>query len=575
MDFFDPDNLGSGGISGISLDGTRIPVYSETPYYNPLTGETSEQIKGFWIYPEGEQTWSQSLYQKINYSEYDVKANIVELFGNELSQELIVGTGQFNLVDGGSGNDIIDARKLYGDIANDSPDSYQDGMNIRLPYGSTPSTHNAPGSLLYGNAGNDQLFGSAGEDILIGGSGKDFLAGGPGDDRYYILDYRAGDTIFDDGWSNNGSGDHDVVIMPDGIGINDINWSFSNVIAQGLHDSPDWWGRLGSAHAAFHVQWNDSNGIQITLPHQTLGNSSGIDFLEFANGDRLSISDITVAESISRNPHLDDNILASSSSMEGGDGNDILISLDHSESRERKLLVGGSGMDVIIGTDAGEQLMGGHIQHDWSMDYLRTIGTLEDDGNVFKSGAGNDVISGGSGKDVYHFNLGDEKDTVTDFVHDHAYLSGQKGLTAYEESLLSNLQMDTLQFGPSIKPEDISPLRKDDDLIFEHRNGSDSIRFNNWYRSEFNSLAKVTFSDGSYWSIDDITNHLETGSTLSAEPDQSNKTGAEAINLDLLIDAIAAFDPPEGADDYVINPNMDTMMVMLAAGWQPSNPVIL
>jgi hypothetical protein len=232
-------------------------------------------------------------------------------------------------------------------------------------------------------------------------------------------------------------------------------------------------------------------------------------------------------------------------------------------------------MDVIIGNDAGEQLIGGHIQHDWSMDYLRTIGTLEDDGNVFKSGAGNDVIWGGSGKDVYHFNLGDEKDTVTDFVHDHAYLSGQKGLTAYEESLLSNLQMDILQFGTSIKPEDISPLRKDDDLIFEHRNGSDSIRFNNWYRSEFNSLAKVTFSDGSYWSIDDITNHLETGSTLSAEPDQSNKTGAEAINLDLLIDAIAAFDPPEGADDYVINPNMDTMMGMLAAGWQPSNPVIL
>ncbi len=67
----------------------------------------------------------------------------------------------------------------------------------RCRIGDWPQT-SLPGSLLFGNTGNDRIFGGDGEDILIGGEGDDELMGGTGADAYVI---RGGgmDTVFDDG----------------------------------------------------------------------------------------------------------------------------------------------------------------------------------------------------------------------------------------------------------------------------------------------------------------------------------------------------------------------------------------
>lgn len=85
--------------------------------------------------------------------------------------DLLVGSGKGDKVNGGLGNDKIQGQKgndiLLGDIGDDFiiGDVGDDSLD--------------------GSVGNDQLFGGVGQDILMGGDGNDSLDGGQGKDILY------------------------------------------------------------------------------------------------------------------------------------------------------------------------------------------------------------------------------------------------------------------------------------------------------------------------------------------------------------------------------------------------------
>jgi Ca2+-binding RTX toxin-like protein len=106
-------------------------------------------------------------------------------------------TGQFALiVDGGVGNDYVDASKadisvaLFGGSGNDT---LIGGRRNDLLVGGDGNDLLAGGNgddLMVGGSGNDTLLGGAGNDVLVGGSGHDLLNGGSGYDKIIDWDWN-------------------------------------------------------------------------------------------------------------------------------------------------------------------------------------------------------------------------------------------------------------------------------------------------------------------------------------------------------------------------------------------------
>jgi len=115
------------------------------------------------------------------------------------------------IIDGGSGNDLLEATTFMGNIDVDlsSGGKYFSLENILGGQGSNNLTGNQADNVLIGqnaddtlngSAGNDNLRGNAGQDILIGDGNDDVLDGGLGNDTY----------CFDDNWG------HDTVVSGTG-----------------------------------------------------------------------------------------------------------------------------------------------------------------------------------------------------------------------------------------------------------------------------------------------------------------------------------------------------------------------
>ena len=95
------------------------------------------------------------------------------------------------LVDGGTGNDWIDARGVASSKAT---------LNLRGGEGNDTIIGGAGHDSLDGGNGDDLLVGSVGNDTLLGGNGNDFLVGGSDND---VLDGGAGDDVLLGGSGND------------------------------------------------------------------------------------------------------------------------------------------------------------------------------------------------------------------------------------------------------------------------------------------------------------------------------------------------------------------------------------
>ena len=114
---------------------------------------------------------------------------VVELDGGP-GDDVIYGVANGNpIINGGDGNDTITAQ---GQVHGGAGDNVVHAMS---PY----FTNN---NNIYGDAGNDTIYGSDGADNLNGGSGDDVLTGGAGSDLFVvgdgndvITDFSAGDKL--------------------------------------------------------------------------------------------------------------------------------------------------------------------------------------------------------------------------------------------------------------------------------------------------------------------------------------------------------------------------------------------
>ena len=147
----------------------------------------------------------------------------------------------------------------------------------------------------------------------------------------------------------------------------------------------------------------------------------------------------------------------SPSLMDGGDGNDIL---DASQLRPH---FGDNGI-------AAQLPMPGEPVH------------------TLRGGKGDDTLYGSPENDVYLFDLGDGHDIIINRKRDQAYTN-------------TAASYDIIRFGAGIAPKDLQLIRRDDDLILRHRNGSDSItvrdHYLNWIgvRPLF-QINEIQFADG-------------------------------------------------------------------------------
>ena len=136
----------------------------------------------------------------------DRQVQVFGLGGND--QIFLTGLIRPVLVDGGGGNDWIDARGVTSSFTS---------MDLRGGDGADTLIGGAGHDRLDGGIGDDLLVGGAGHDELLGGNGNDFLVGGLGND---VLEGGNGDDVLLGGSGNDtlkGGLGNDVLIGGDGI----------------------------------------------------------------------------------------------------------------------------------------------------------------------------------------------------------------------------------------------------------------------------------------------------------------------------------------------------------------------
>lgn len=104
-----------------------------------------------------------------------------------------LGTPGNNVVNGGTGLNLLRNDTLYGGSGNDTLNGYAGDDTLYGGSGNDMLKGGLGDDTLYGGSGNDLLDGGLGDDVLYGGTGNDILIGGLGQD---ILYGGAGDDIF-------------------------------------------------------------------------------------------------------------------------------------------------------------------------------------------------------------------------------------------------------------------------------------------------------------------------------------------------------------------------------------------
>lgn len=494
--------------------------FGASPWQDPVTGEVSSVPYTLTFYP-GTTTPPPRTIQTITRTHTEEQnsytINVAEIHANNLANEIHAGQlrsmglhrriewGGFNLVDAGAGDDLI--RPGW-----DSPDPSL-GYTLFLPdgiSGTTPS--GVPGSLLYGNDGDDTIFGASNDDVVIGGRGADRMFGGGGNDTYRLFAGDGQDLIFDYGASQPGVIRENEVALPDGVSRQDLRFAWQEVMVEGRYD--DSGDTATSIFAALDVSWGSSDSVRIVVPHAQQNAGHGIEIFRFSDGSAMTLDDVlAIAAPETFDPQNRANVLyadADDTVLAGVDGDDKLIGGDGNDR-----LVGGTGRDTLEGGEGYEVLIGGKmLRKDASNrrdqgEHLAGIAELWDEGNVYRPGAGGSMIWATAGSDIYELDLGAGFNFVTDLRHEEDFFAyggedyrsfiGDAGAIdpAHRAALYAN--SDTLKFGPGIAPEQVSFDQVDAHLEITFGDRGDVVMFSEWFRAYENQLARIEHADGSLW----------------------------------------------------------------------------
>ena len=339
---------------------------------------------------------------------------------HDLAHPQLVGTGVTDRIRGLGGNDV-----LAGLAGNDELDG--GAGNDQLQGGDGDD-------VLDGGGGKDVLFGGAGNDTLIGSVDEDTLLGDVGGDVYHVDFF---DTIFDTEGNNQ---------IAFGDGVTADNLQVDDVVITGQHqllitrlDDPiSGRGLIITSGSLTHQNFDYAFADGKILNHQEF---LGTSYRVAQNFAGTAGNDVVAG-------------YGGNDAISGGAGNDILL--------------GNSGNDSLVGEDGDDILSGGNGADSIS-------GSAGAD--VLTGGAGDDTLSGGADADVYTFNYGDGKDTLTD--------GGVDG-------------SDIIQFAQEILPADVTITRQaNGDLRLALNGTPDGITVQGWYTQSENRIEQIVFGDGS------------------------------------------------------------------------------
>ncbi|MEM7094341.1 MAG: hypothetical protein AAF567_15170 [Actinomycetota bacterium] len=263
---------------------------------------------------------------------HDMKLLGVTAITGTTGDDVIVGTASADTIVGAGGNDTIcgeeGADVLWGGEGDDliigGPDD-----DILLGGGGVDD--------LFGNNGNDQIWGFDGDDDLFGGNGDDILQGMDGNDTMLggsgtntFIGHDGDDTMFggaevDVIWGLGGDdrmfggAGNDVLLGNEGNDYGEGGYGIDWVLG---HDGNDW--LLGGPDG--DLVWGGPG-------NDTLGGQGGDDFVVAGEeGD---------------------------DSVDGGDGNDLLLGDNVGLPPGNDTMTGGNGDDVLWGFDGDDTLNGG------------------------------------------------------------------------------------------------------------------------------------------------------------------------------------------------------------------------
>ena len=339
-----------------------------------------------------------------------------------------------------------------------------------------------------GTGGADSLYGYDGKDQLNGLDGNDDLHGGTGDD---VLDGGAGNDTLDGGVGN------DTYVFSRGFGQDVIS---DNDPPQGNMDTVTFGPDITPADV--HVT-HDTQNLYLTID----GSMDQVKLSNWLTSDAYKIEQVKFSNGTVWNRTT---LLAKA--MEPGDGADRLFG-----DGEDNVLSGLGGDDTLFGQDGNDTLMGG-TDND-TLDGGTGADTLD-------GGAGVDTMNGGAGSDTYVFNRGYGRDTVSDWD-------------------ASGSDIDVVQFGPDIAPNDVRITRDAYHLYLQVNGTSDGLTLSNYFSGPVYRIDQVKFADGTLWT------DLESRVT-SADP----TSNADTVYGSLRDDAI---DGLEGNDTLYGKEGNDTL----------------
>ncbi len=515
--------------------------------------------------------------------------------GNELNNELIGNTGD-NVLHGVAGNNYIDGRgganimiggtgedtyvvRSDEDVVIEQPGEGNDTVHSYIDYvlpenvnnltlmGSDDleGTGNTLDNVIIGNTGDNVLNGVEGDNYIDGRAGANIMIGGAGDDIYvvnseddvvieqpgeghdtirssvtYALPDNVEDLILTGSADIDGTGNELDNYIEGNNGDNVLNGvAGANVMAGGRGDNT--------------YILNSEDDVVIEKPNQ--GTDTVISPFDYTLPDNVENLTLVGDARVGRGNEEDNIIIGTErpSHLYGVSGDNVLIG----GGRSANFLYGGDGDNTYVVSNPGTKVIaqenGGtdtvkaetHFRLPDHVENLTLTGdgdywgrgneldntligndgdnTLRGEGgdNFIHGGRGSNVLYGGEGSDTYYFERGDGHDRIVENARD----PGEDVLLLGEE-----IAADQLWFSQDRR-----------DLSIEVIGTDDRITVDDWFGRHGEPLDRV---------------ELSSGEVLTA---------AEVNNL---VQAMAAFDPP-GADETGLPKDYrDTLDPVVAAAWQ-------
>lgn len=359
-----------------------------------------------------------------------------EYFGNG-GDDIMVSNEGVEFMDGGAGVDTVDHSFFTGDLVFNlnagltSIDGEQflnfenaimgSGDDLVVGNGADNTIDGGAGDdFIEGASGDDQISGGSGNDEIEGGRGEDFLFGGEGNDE--ILGGRGVDSVFggagNDVFTVSGSDEYDNVRGGDGIDTLDhsassisgttIDFSIRSITGEGT-------GGISLALEGIEIfkdgrgsntiisdgsgSYNGGAGDDLMVSNEgaeIMVGGSGIDTIDHTRITGAYDFDMTTGET-----SIADESFTGFENAKTNRGANIIEGTEGaneiSTGRGRDVLNGNGGDDILRGAKGKDRLFGG------------------DGDDILIGGKAKDILNGGAGADTFVFAAKQGKDVIQDF----------------------------------------------------------------------------------------------------------------------------------------------------------------